>query len=74
MNQRPKWLSVEQAFRQVRAKANINAIIKPFSESELPIKSQFKKKLAERIEQPRIESSRLNGMKDRYKIKLRNAA
>jgi hypothetical protein len=46
MNQRPKWLRVEEAFRQVRAKANINAIIKPFYESELPIKSQFKKKLA----------------------------
>jgi len=36
------------------------------------IKKQFKKKLLERIEQPRIESSRLNGMADCYKIKLRS--
>lgn len=36
------------------------------------IKKQFKKKLLERIEQPRVESSRLNGMADCYKIKLRS--
>jgi mRNA interferase RelE/StbE len=35
------------------------------------IKSQFKKKLAERLEQPRVKSSVLSGMKDCYKIKLR---
>ena len=35
------------------------------------IKSQFKKKLAERLEQPRVKSSALSGMKDCYKIKLR---
>jgi len=33
----------------------------------------FTKKLKERVEQPRIESARLNGMKDCYKIKLRRA-
>jgi mRNA interferase RelE/StbE len=37
------------------------------------IREQFKKKLIERIEEPRIESARLNGMQDCYKIKLRNA-
>jgi len=35
------------------------------------IKSQFKKKLAEHLEQPRLKSSALSGMKDCYKIKLR---
>jgi mRNA interferase RelE/StbE len=35
------------------------------------IKSQFKKKLTERLEQPRVQSSALSGMKDCYKIKLR---
>ena len=35
------------------------------------IKSQFKKKLSERLEQPRVKSSVLSGMKDCYKIKLR---
>lgn len=37
------------------------------------IKHQFKKKLIERLEQPRVESARLSGMKDCYKIKLRSA-
>lgn len=36
-------------------------------------RQQFKKKLVERIENPRVESSRLNGMQDCYKIKLRSA-
>lgn len=37
------------------------------------VRSLFTKKLKERIEQPKIESSRLNGMKNCYKIKLRRA-
>ena len=37
------------------------------------IKAQFKKKLAERLERPRVESARLSGMADCYKIKLQNA-
>ena len=37
------------------------------------IKEQFKKKLRERLANPRIESARLNGMEDCYKIKLRSA-
>lgn len=37
------------------------------------VRGQFKMKLAERIEEPRIEASRLNGMQDCYKIKLRGA-
>lgn len=37
------------------------------------VRSIFAKKLKERIQQPRIESSRLNGMKDCYKIKLNRA-
>lgn len=36
------------------------------------IKTRFKKKLIERLEVPRVESARLNGMKDSYKIKLRS--
>lgn len=35
------------------------------------IKEQFKKKLAERLDEPRIDSARLFGQADRYKIKLR---
>lgn len=37
------------------------------------IKKQFAKKLKQRLVNPRIESARLNGMKDCYKIKLRSA-
>jgi len=37
------------------------------------IREQFKKKLKQRLVSPRVESSRLNGMKDCYKIKLRSA-
>ncbi len=37
------------------------------------VRSLFAKKLKERIEQPKVESSRLNGKKNCYKIKLRRA-
>jgi mRNA interferase RelE/StbE len=37
------------------------------------IRAQFKKKLVERLETPRVESSRLSGLRDCYKIKLRGA-
>jgi len=36
-------------------------------------RSQFKKKLIERLETPRIPSAKLHGGKDRYKIKLRSS-
>lgn len=37
------------------------------------IREPLKKKLAERLEHPRVSSSALNGMPDCYKIKLRSA-
>lgn len=37
------------------------------------LKKLFKKKLVERLENPKVEASRLNGMKNYYKIKLRSA-
>jgi mRNA interferase RelE/StbE len=37
------------------------------------IKELFKKRLAERIVTPRVESARLTGLPDCYKIKLRDA-
>ena len=36
------------------------------------VSEQFKKKLAERLQSPRVPSARLAGHKDRYKIKLRS--
>ncbi|WP_237386268.1 type II toxin-antitoxin system RelE family toxin [Xenorhabdus sp. Sc-CR9] len=38
-----------------------------------PIRGQFKKKLAERLENPHIPSARLSGRNNRYKIKLRSS-
>jgi mRNA interferase RelE/StbE len=46
---------------------------KEWDKLDSSIKAQFKKKLIERLSNPRIDSSRLNGMKDCYKIKLRSA-
>lgn len=37
------------------------------------VREQFKKKLAERLIQPRVPSAKLSGHPDRYKIKLRSA-
>lgn len=37
------------------------------------LREQFKKKLAERLQEPRIAASALSGMPDCYKIKLRTA-
>ena len=36
-------------------------------------REQFKRKLTERLENPKLPSARLHGAKERYKIKLRNA-
>jgi len=38
-----------------------------------PMQKQFKKKLKERMQNPRNKSSQLRGSKDAYKIKLRSA-
>lgn len=47
--------------------------LKEWNKLDGAIRSQFKKKLAERLELPRVESARLSGMPDCYKIKLKNA-
>lgn len=36
------------------------------------VRELFKKKLAERMQNPRVPTSRLSGQKDRFKIKLRS--
>jgi len=38
-----------------------------------PLKKQFKNKLSERLENPRIQSAKLRGYDSVYKIKLRTA-
>ncbi len=47
--------------------------LKKWKKLDGTIREQFKKKLAERLELPHIESARLSGMPDCYKIKLKNA-
>lgn len=37
------------------------------------VREVFKKKLVERLQNPRVPAARLSGQKDRFKIKLRNA-
>ena len=44
---------------------------KEWQKLDRPIREQFKKKLTERLETPRIESARLALLPDCYKIKLR---
>jgi mRNA interferase RelE/StbE len=38
-----------------------------------PVRQQFKKKLAERLLHPRMPKDALHGLRDHYKIKLRDA-
>jgi mRNA interferase RelE/StbE len=47
--------------------------LKEWRKLDAGIRDQFKKKLAERLERPRVESARLSGMPDCFKIKLKNA-
>jgi len=46
--------------------------LKEWQKLDATIREQFKKRLAERLENPRLESARLSGMPDCYKIKLRD--
>lgn len=39
---------------------------------DTPVREMFRKKLAERLENPHVPSARLAGRSDRYKIKLRS--
>jgi len=47
--------------------------LKEWKKLDGAIREQFKKKLAERLGRPCVESARLRGMPDCYKIKLKTA-
>lgn len=51
----------------------VPAALKEWKKLGAPIKSQFKKKLEERLENPRVPSAKLSGYDSVYKIKLRTA-
>lgn len=53
--------------------AFLDVALKDWRKLDANIRDQFKKKLAERLENPRVSSAKLHGAKDRYKIKLRSA-
>lgn len=55
-------MSFELAFR--------DEALKEWHRLDHAIREQFKKKLIERLVQPRVPSAKLSGHKDRYKIKL----
>lgn len=46
--------------------------LKEWSKLNSTIKEQFKKKLKERLENPRIPKDKLSGFENVYKIKLKN--
>ncbi len=47
--------------------------LKEFKKLDVSLREQFKKKLAERLEVPRVAKDKLSGFEDVYKIKLRTA-
>jgi mRNA interferase RelE/StbE len=47
--------------------------LKEWNKLGATLKEQFRKKLRERLELPRIPASALHGMPDHYKIKLRQS-
>jgi mRNA interferase RelE/StbE len=53
--------------------AFLDDALKEWRKLDNSVRQQFKRKLAERLEQPDIPSPRLHGSKVRYKIKLRSA-
>ena len=58
-------MSYELEFRQ--------SALKEWKKLGAPIRAQFKKKLAERLECPRVAHDQLHGYGNVYKIKLRSA-
>lgn len=45
--------------------------LKEWSKLDSSVRAQFKKKLAERLQNPRVPAAKLSGQKNRFKIKLR---
>jgi len=58
-------MSYELAFKK--------SALKEWRKLDRSVREQFKKKLAERLDLPRVETDNLRGLPDCYKIKLRNS-
>lgn len=53
--------------------AFLDEALKEWHKLDNVTREQFKCKLAERLQNPKLPSARLHGARERYKIKLRNA-
>ena len=53
--------------------AFLDEALKEWRKLDAMTREQFKSKLAERLENPKLPSAQLHGAKERYKIKLRSA-
>jgi mRNA interferase RelE/StbE len=53
--------------------AFLDEALKEWRKLDNVTREQFKARLAERLQNPKVPSARLHGAKERYKIKLRNA-
>ncbi len=53
--------------------AFLDDALKEWRKLDSVTREQFKSKLAERLQNPKIASARLHGSKERYKIKLKSA-
>jgi mRNA interferase RelE/StbE len=53
--------------------AFLDEALKEWRKLDNATREQFKAKLAERLQNPKVPSARLHGAKERYRIKLRNA-
>ena len=53
--------------------AFLDEALKEWRKLDSATREQFKAKLIERLQNPKVPSARLHGAKERYKIKLRNA-
>lgn len=51
----------------------LESALKEWKRLDANTREQFRRKLKERCENPRIPAAKLHGAKDRYKIKLRSA-
>ena len=51
----------------------LESALKEWKRLDVNTREQFRKKLKERCENPRVPSAKLHGAKDRYKIKLKSA-
>ena len=53
--------------------AFLEEALKEWQKIDATVREQFKTKLAERLQNPRVPASKLSGHSDRYKITLRSA-